>query len=370
MSDLRNNNFDLIRLIAALQVVILHTKEHLKIENEILDLISKNFLRFIPGVPIFFVISGFLIYSSYERNNKNITQYIVNRSLRIFPALWICFLLTLLLLFIDFDGNIFIESPKDILLWSIGQLTFFQFYTPDILRFWGVGTPNGSLWTITVEIQFYILIPLIYSIFSKFKQIWKPFIIIFLISICANVLIISYKSQGESIIEKLGNVFVLPYLYYFLIGILFKKYWNLISGLFKNKFWIWSTLYLIYILIFHYFLNCDVTSYWIYSPLNLFADILLAGCTLSLSFSFIGLGQKILKGNDISYGLYIYHMLIVNFMVQRNLISEEYFLFVVIIVSIILASISWLLVEKKALESKNAITKAIIFMLPKRQHGA
>tara|TARA_Y100000766_G_C18837453_1_gene571222 strand:- start:553 stop:1107 length:555 start_codon:yes stop_codon:yes gene_type:complete len=181
------------------------------------------------------------------------------------------------------------------------------------------------------------------------------------------MLIISFESQGESIIKKLGSVFILPYLYYFLIGILFKKYWNSISGLFKNKFWIWSTLYIIYILIFHYLLSFDVTSYWIHSPLNLFADILLAGCTLSLSFSFKGVGQKILKGNDISYGLYIYHMLVVNFLVQRNLLSEEYFLFVVIIVTILLASISWLLVEKKALESKRAITKTIMSIIPKRQ---
>lgn len=369
MSKLRNNNFDIIRLIAALQVVILHTKEHLKIENEILDLISNNFLRFFPGVPIFFVISGFLIYSSYERNNNNISQYIVNRCLRIFPALWICFLLTLLLLFIDFEGNLFIESPKEILMWSIGQLTFFQFYTPDILRFWGVGSPNGSLWTITVEIQFYVLIPLIYYIFSRFKQIWKPFILIFLISVSANVLIFSYKLHGESMIEKLGSVFILPYLYYFLIGILFKKYWNSVSALFKNKFWVWSTLYLIYILIFHYLLDFNVTSYWVHSPLNLFADILLAGCTLSLSFSFIGIGQKILNGNDISYGIYIYHMLVVNFLVQRNLLGEEIFLFVVIIITILLASVSWLFIEKKALESKHAITKAIMSMLPKRQHG-
>jgi peptidoglycan/LPS O-acetylase OafA/YrhL len=112
-----------------------------------------------------------------------------------------------------------------------------------------------------------------------------------------------------------------------------------------------------------------VTAYWIHSPINLFADVLLAGCTLSLSFSFIGLGQFFLKGNDISYGLYIYHMLVINFLVQRNLLGEDYFLFVVIIVTIILASISWLLVEKKALESKNAIAKAIISMLPKHQQG-
>ena len=62
-------------------------------------------------------------------------------------------------------------------------------------------------------------------------------------------------------------------------------------------------------------------------------------------------------------------MLVVNFMVQRNLLGKDYFLFVVITVTILLASISWLLIEKKALKSKHAITKAITSMLPKREHG-
>jgi len=113
----------------------------------------------------------------------------------------------------------------------------------------------------------------------------------------------------------------------------------------------------------------DTTSYWISSPVNVFADIILAGLTLSFSFSFVGIGDKILRGNDISYGLYIYHMLVVNFLVQRNFVGREIYLLVVIVVTILLAILSWIFIEKKALKSKHAITKAIMSMLPKRQHG-
>ena len=33
----------------------------------------------------------------------------------------------------------------------------FQFWTPEALRGFGCGTPNGSLWTISVIVQFYIV---------------------------------------------------------------------------------------------------------------------------------------------------------------------------------------------------------------------
>ncbi len=369
MKELRNNNFDLLRLFAAFQVMVLHAKGHLKIENEMLNLFSANFLKFFPGVPIFFVISGFLIYSSYERNKNNITQYIVNRCLRIFPALWICFLLTLLVLYLDFEGNLFTYSPGKLFIWSVGQLSFFQFYTPDFLRFWGVGTPNGSLWTITVEIQFYILIPLLYYLFSRFKRLWIPYVGVFLVSVAANLLIYSYKLQAESIVEKLGSVFVLPYLYYFLIGVFFKKYWAIVSPFFIDKFWKWLLAYLLFIGIFQYIFEFNISHYWITSPIKILADILLAGLTLSFSFSFLGLGDKILRGNDISYGLYIYHMLVVNFLVHRGLFGKEIYLLIVIIVTIILSSISWLFVEKEALKSKQAITKAIMSIFSKRQQN-
>src|SRR5260221_5801342 len=47
-----------------------------------------------PGVPIFFVISGFLISLSYERSSS-LKSYCRNRVLRIYPGLWCCILSTI-----------------------------------------------------------------------------------------------------------------------------------------------------------------------------------------------------------------------------------------------------------------------------------
>ena len=49
----------------------------------------------------------------------------------------------------------------------MGQMAVFQFYGPDFMRSFGSGVLNGSLWTVTVELQFYILVPVIYWILSK-----------------------------------------------------------------------------------------------------------------------------------------------------------------------------------------------------------
>ena len=57
----RINNFDLIKLLAALQVVNMHSKNHLKIHGTVATYYD-NFLQYFPGVPIFFTVSGFLIF--------------------------------------------------------------------------------------------------------------------------------------------------------------------------------------------------------------------------------------------------------------------------------------------------------------------
>ena len=145
------NNLDLIRLLAAFQVVFWHSVEHLNINSAL-----KSWIGIFPGVPIFFVISGFLIVSSYQKS-PSCFEYIRNRFLRIYPGLWLCFLITLLIVMVF--GFFTAANLKQIILWSLCQLSFFQFYNPEFLRGFGVGVINGSLWTITVELQFYVIAP-------------------------------------------------------------------------------------------------------------------------------------------------------------------------------------------------------------------
>ncbi|MFK8006503.1 MAG: acyltransferase family protein [Saprospiraceae bacterium] len=352
MGNPRKNNFDLIRFLAALQVLIIHARAHLKIESEFLDYASLYFLKFFPGVPIFFFISGFLIYGSFERNKDNLKKFFWNRFLRIYPALWVCFLFVIVLLLNDFTGHYSSFFSKEILFWIFGQLSIFQFYTPDILRFWGVGAPNGSLWTITVEVQFYLLIPFLFWFFSRFNKFWLTFGIVFLVSLFVNYFVGDLKRNGDDFIANLGGVFVLSYLHYFLIGVLIRVFWKKLKPYFEHKFLIWLIGYLLLSTISTFYLGINTNSYWLMTPVNLLADFILAGVTFSMAYSFYGISSRLLRGNDISYGLYIYHMLVVNFLVQRNCFGEMYYLMLTIIVTMILAFLSWRLVEKSCLKLK------------------
>ena len=69
----KQKNFDLVRLAAAGQVMVYHGIQHLSVP---LPAVLTNLIARFPGVPIFFVISGFLISASFARN-PDIRQYMV-----------------------------------------------------------------------------------------------------------------------------------------------------------------------------------------------------------------------------------------------------------------------------------------------------
>ena len=143
---MHRNNINLLRLLAACQVVVSHMIGHFDLAPNDSPLVVA--IRMFPGVPIFFLLSGYLIYRAWERD-PNIWSYWTNRGLRIFPALWVAFAVTLAVLFLtgQFDG-----TARQTGLWIVAQLTIIQFYNPEFLRDFGVGVVNGALWSIPVEI--------------------------------------------------------------------------------------------------------------------------------------------------------------------------------------------------------------------------
>src|ERR1700746_3860251 len=149
------NNFDLLRLAAALQVALNHSAQHLQAHSQggVLFEVSS----FFPGVPIFFFISGFLISRAFE-NNPVINEFALNRILRIYPALICCLLVSVLMVWMTGYFSSVHLSVGSLLTWLLAQASIGQFYNPDFLRGYGVGVLNGSAWTITVELQFYLLV--------------------------------------------------------------------------------------------------------------------------------------------------------------------------------------------------------------------
>ena len=204
------NNFDLIRLFAATQVAVGHIAYHLNVR-----LPGITFLHYFPGVPIFFFISGFLIYQSFANIKYDRYRiFFLNRLLRMYPGLLFCFLISLLALFISgYLGSQDYEL-RDLLIWFIAQISFLQSYDPDFLREFGVGILNGSLWTISVELQFYILTPLLFLIFTKYKKIW--FVTLFG-SILANFIHAVLNNQSSLLFRLFGASFT-PWFYMFMLG--------------------------------------------------------------------------------------------------------------------------------------------------------
>ena len=84
----------------------------------------------------------------------------MKRFWRIYPELWVAVAVEIIVLLLLYRQPI---NWPQMGLFTFGQATIFQFWTPDFLRGYGCGTPNGALWTITVLIQFYFCAYLIYK---------------------------------------------------------------------------------------------------------------------------------------------------------------------------------------------------------------
>ena len=351
MSIPRNNNFDLIRLLAASQVAFGHACILVLGHNAVIDH-AGSWLRYFPGVPIFFTVSGFLVFWAFERNADNIRQFFMNRFLRIYPALWVSFAITIVLLLSFQAISLSTFGNPDFLGWMLRQGTFFQFGTPDILRHWGDGQVNRSLWTISVELQFYCVLPFIYSFLRRFGARWAiGWVILVLGSIVAYVLLCQLPS--DNIVRSLTPLCVVTVLFNFLIGVAFYKWWNSLRRFIENRVFYWLIAYLAFIIIFGRWLGWYHP--WPYSPepIRIVGYLLLSTLTISLAFSFRTASERLLRGYDISYGLYIYHGLVLNCFLSLGWTSQSAWLPAALLaVSCFIAMLSWVLVERPALRLK------------------
>ena len=331
----RANNFDLIRLLAALQVVVEHAIAHLRVDE--LHSMAVE-LWYLPGVPIFFVISGYLISLSWERA-PSARQYAWNRILRIYPALWAC---------LAFSIAVFLvagvrPSAGEFLPWLAAQLTFVQFYNPEFLRGFGVGVINGSLWTIGVELQFYLIIPML-ALLARGRAGWW---VITALALAVMLPAHDFMGEQERMSQKLLGVTLIPYLFYFLVGVVARKLQERRPGVFVGKGLWWAAAYFTWVIIARTF---DIPRAG-GNLLNPVTVVLIGFATVSMAFTWRGLSARLLNGNDISYGVYIYHMPLINLLLFYGMTGLPGFV-AAVLGTITLATLSWLAVERPALGLK------------------
>ena len=233
--NINDNCFDIIRLICAFTVFLGHFITHFSFDSDLLHGVA----YFVRGVPVFFFLSGLFIAKSLERYKTS--EFLKRRAIRIFPELWADVLLNLALILISRGGG---YSCKDIAVYIGTQMTVFQFYTDEWLRGYGVGVPNGALWTITVDIQFYIA-AIFLAKWLKRKGI-KAWSVVIAFGMILDWALEKGKGLYPEIVYKLLQCNLVSFLWIFLIGMC--VYYNrntLIPILVKWK-WIFAAAYLIW----------------------------------------------------------------------------------------------------------------------------
>jgi peptidoglycan/LPS O-acetylase OafA/YrhL len=345
----KTNNFDLIRLAAALQVAYQHSTAHFGTLNS--DRPFSTLVTLFPGLPVFFFISGYLISKSFEKNS-NWREYAWNRALRIYPALVVCFLVSLAAIWLCgyFTGR---DVPRSKFIeWVVAQLTIGQFYSPAFMSHLPASGLNGSVWTITIELQFYVLVPVVYALLRlghvplrRANLILLSLIAAFLIA--SEVWTANAPHMPGGLGRQLFEVSFMPWIYMFLVGVFFQRNSVALQRWLAGRF-----LYLV----LAYVPLAVVAVRELHWPLNnapqpaLFLGLALI--TFAAAFSAPALSERLLCRNDVSYGLYIYHVPVINVLLMTGAVGGRTGVAVALALSIALAYASWRVVEKPALTLK------------------
>ena len=165
----KENAFNFLRLICALIVIYEHSV--LLSGSKILPCMG---LREI-AVNVFFILSGFWVTQSYLRSSS-VKEYAKKRCNKIFPLYFTVVILSAILLV--FFSNLSAKeyfTDSEFYKYLIANLTTLNFIHPTLPGvFEGLalgGSVNGSLWTIKIELGFYIILPLIVYLINKMSKI-------------------------------------------------------------------------------------------------------------------------------------------------------------------------------------------------------
>jgi peptidoglycan/LPS O-acetylase OafA/YrhL len=162
----RDNNFDALRLVAAVAVIFSHSfliAEGSDAHEPLIWLTGRQCILGLCGVFVFFTISGFLVTESYERTASPL-DYLAKRALRIFPGLFAALMVSAFIF-----GALATTLPlaqyfarPEIYGYVVGNalLNLRIHELPGTLF---VDNPvgleiNGSLWTLRYEVMMYLLV--------------------------------------------------------------------------------------------------------------------------------------------------------------------------------------------------------------------
>ncbi len=176
-SDIRNN-FNLVRLMLASMVVAYHMVVLSAGPSGpgigMLGLLAEL------GVQGFFVVSGYLVWLSLERS-RSLKGYAEKRARRLIPGYAVVIVVTVIVaLAVSAEARNSLAVIGRYAGWNLLFLNFLQPELPGIFTTNPFVEVNGALWTLKIEVMFYLVLPVLaWIIKSAGKARWLVFLVIY-----------------------------------------------------------------------------------------------------------------------------------------------------------------------------------------------
>lgn len=320
-----SNNFDILRLFLAILVFFGHWNI---LTNQNIDFIFFHMETY--AVDMFFIVSGFLIFWSFDAD-QNKKHFYIKRFFRIFP-LYAFLIILQTLFFIGFsDGN-----TIEIIKYFLVNIFFLNFLAPavgSIFTAFEVNAINGSLWTLKNEVAFYVLVPFIFMFYKK----WGSYFLVILYSLSVVYMFaVDYLGISKLLVQFPAQLRL------FVVGILLYVMFDKLNS--KNIYLL-AIFSLVLVVVFKDF---EYFKYVLYPFCLGFMMVLLVYFVKNMKVNF-----------DFSYSLYILHFPVIQLALYFGIhpINPLVSFVVLFVVILILSYFSEKYIEKRFVKIGREIVK-------------
>ena len=295
----RDNSFNAIRFFLCLVVILMHCL--------VLSGVYRGYARFLDGhtaVRGFFVLSGFWVTRSYLLG-KGIREFAVKRARRLLPMYWLTVFGAALALsfFSTLPARDYFSDAGffKYLAWNGVFLNFMHHTLPGVFEGCKAGgAVNGALWTIKVEVVFYLVLPMLVALLKRFSSPTGRNLflgMLYIVSVGWNFVLGHYAGQVHCL-RYLHNP-CLGYMSCFVCGMACVLNWNWLKRMEK-----WLIVPAVVAMALHY-----VTRTSFLLPAALTVVMFFVGTR----FRFLSrIGQPV----DYSYCMYLFHFPLVQLFTQ------------------------------------------------------
>ena len=288
----RDNCFDFLRFLFAFNVVLGHLTVIAVLPAFAPYTHTFNTYLSVTG---FFVISGFLITQSYEKSS--LKNYFLKRAKRLLPAyvLVITVCAIGLVSLSTLPARAYFSSP-DWWQYVAANLCFLNFLHPSLPGVFESPlihdtAVNPALWTLKIEVGFYLVLPLLMVWLHKSKRPYIVLGILYLAAVCYRECLNRYGSIAQNDLCIFMARQLPGFMSYFAAGMAAYLYKDLFL---KYRHYLLVPAIVLFILEYRV-LGCEIIT-----PLAWASIVLWAAYSLPALNNFA-------KYGDISYGIYIYH---------------------------------------------------------------